>query len=117
MKTNSKFGFGVSTPVLAPKLAVIKQVSDASYNLIEDDNNMILEFTNAGAVSIYTASGLTTGFQCTIINYGGNTKTLVVGGGCTLYSKDAKLALATQYGAATIYHRGSNVFLAFGDLT
>jgi hypothetical protein len=113
----SKFGFGVNTPTLAPKLAVVKQEAGASYNLTEDDNNCIIEFTNVGAVSIYVMAGLSVGFQCTVVNYGGATKTLIAGAGCTLLSKDAKLALASQYGAATTYHRGSNVFLAFGDLT
>ena len=45
------------------------------------------------------------------------TGTISLSATTTLQSKNAATDLANQYGAATVYHRGSNVWIAIGDLS
>lgn len=100
-------------------LATIKQVTGTSYTALAADSSKILEFTASGATTITLPIGLTTGYQITIINYGGTTsltKTFAAGSGATIKSRNSRLALNTQYDGATAYYRGSNVWVLIGDL-
>ena len=95
-----------------PREAVIVPVA-ASRDLASTDAGCVLECD--GTFTITAPNGLPAGFQAVIVNVGAGTITLAAAG--TLQSKDANVDLADQYGAATMYHRGSNVWIAFGDLS
>lgn len=84
----------------------------AGYQLTTGDEAKIIECN--GTFTITLPNGLDTGFQCTIVNVG--TGTITLAAATTLQSKDSAVTLPNQYSAATVYHRGSNVWLAFGDL-
>jgi hypothetical protein len=58
--------------------------------------------------------GLDTGFQAVIVNIG--TGTITLAATTALYSKDGDTKLSVQYTGATVYHRGSNLWIAMGDL-
>ena len=58
---------------------------------------------------------MATGMKVDIVNVG--TGTITLAASTTLQSKNSKTKLETQYGGASVYHRGSNVWLAVGDLT
>ncbi len=83
-----------------------------AYELAAGDEGKIIECN--GTFTVTLPDGLDTGFQAAIINVGSGTITLAAA--TTLQSKDAAVTLPNQYGAATIYNRGSDVWLAFGDL-
>ena len=83
------------------------------YQLTEADNNKIIECD--GTFTITLPNSLSTGFQAVVVNVG--TGTITIAAATTLQSKDSKTKLASRYGAASVYHRGSNVWLAFGDLS
>jgi hypothetical protein len=68
-----------------------------------------------GTFTVTVPTGLDTGFQFVVVNVGSGTITLASNG--TLNSKDSATDLANQWGAATVYHRGSDVHVAFGDLS
>jgi hypothetical protein len=95
-----------------PESASIVAVS-GSRDLATTDAGKILEAT--GTITITAPNGLATGFQCVIVNVGSGT--IALAATTTLQSKDSANELANQYGAATIYHRGSNVWVAIGDLS
>lgn len=83
------------------------------YTLAAGDEAKIIECD--GTFTITLPNGLDAGFQVVIVNVGSGTITLSAA--TTLQSKDAATQLANQYGLATVYHRGSNVWLAAGDLS
>ena len=102
-------------------LATIKTITGTSYTVLSGDSGKILEFTNTGATTVTLATGLTIGFQVTLVSYGNGTtsgvKTIAAGTGATVKSANSALKLSTIFGAATAYYRGSNVWVCFGDLT
>lgn len=103
------------------QLAYTKTVTGTTYTIQSSDGGMTIEFTATGTCAITLPTGLTTNLQCTLISYGNGTtsgvKTLTAGTGASIKSANSALKLATIFGAATIYYRGSNIWVAFGDLT
>lgn len=111
-------GTGASTAAAAranldalPIDAGIVAVS-SSRDLVASDNGKILEAT--GTITITGPDGLDTGFQVAIVNVGSGVITIAAA--TTLQSKRAAVTIDTQYAAATLYHRGSNVWLLLGDI-
>jgi hypothetical protein len=86
----------------------------ANYQLTDADDQTIIYCTNTIDIDIPT--GLKAGFSCVIVNEGTGTITLDALSSVTLNTKESNTQLTAQYGAATIYHKGSNVFSAWGDL-
>jgi len=85
----------------------------ANHTLVAGDNGKIIECD--GTFTISLPDGLDDGFQVAIVNIG--TGTITLSAITTLTSKDSKTDLANQYGGASVYHAGSNVWRAFGDLS
>jgi len=101
-----------SAVAAVPENAVILSKS-VDYALVAGDEAKIIECD--GTFTITLPDGLNVGFQIVIVNVGSGTITIVAD--TTLQSKDAATQLANQYGFATAYHRGSNVWLVGGDLS
>lgn len=97
---------------LVPQDAAILSKSGA-YPLAAGDEAKIIECN--GTFTITLPNGLDTGFQAVIVNIG--TGVITLAATTTLTTKDSAVTLANQYGAATVYHAGSNVWRAFGDLS
>lgn len=93
-----------------PEDAGIVTVSSGR-DLATTDAGKILECS--GTFSMTCPNGLDAGFQCTLVNVGSGTITIAAA--TTLQGDGTQLA--TQYTGATVYHRGSNVWLAMGRLT
>jgi hypothetical protein len=85
----------------------------ASYTLQSTDNNKIIEFTTGATLTL--PNGLSTGFKVDVMNMGLGT-TITLNATTTLLSKDSKVTITSQYGGVSIYHQGSNVWVATGDL-
>jgi hypothetical protein len=104
-----------------PTIAVIATKTGTTYTALSTDIGKIIEFTATGATTITLPTGLTTGYQITIVNYGngtvGGVRTFAAGSGASIKSKSGNLKLSTVFDAATAYYRGSNVWVVFGDLT
>lgn len=79
----------------------------ANYTIAAGDAGKIVECN--GTFTITLPDSLDTGFQIVIVNVG--TGTITIAASTTL---QGVTSIATQYAAATAYHRGSNVWLAFG---
>lgn len=95
-----------------PRDATILSKS-AIYTVLAADAGKIIECD--GTFTVTLPDSLATGFQVVIVNVGSGT--ITVAASTTLQTKDSNADLANQYGAATAYHRGSNVWCAFGDLS
>jgi len=100
------------TATVAAKNAKFNNKS-ASYTLVAADNNKIIEVDTTSTITL--PDGLDTGFQCVIVNTG-SSQTITLSATTTLTSKDSNTTITSQYGAVTVYHAGSNVWRAFGDL-
>ncbi len=97
---------------LVPQDAAILSKSGA-YSLAAGDEAKIIECN--GTFTITLPNGLDTGFQAVIVNIG--TGVITLAATTTLTTKDSAVTLANQYGAATVYHAGANVWRAVGDLS
>ena len=94
-----------------PTAAGIVSVSSGR-DLATTDAGKILECD--GTFSLNCPDGLDTGFQVALSNVGSGTITITAT--TTLQSKDSAVTISSQYSMATVYHRGSNVWLLVGDL-
>ena len=74
-------------------------------------NNLI---DASGTFSINLPNGLDTGFQTTIINSGPGVITITAS--TTLLTSDASVALRKRYSAASVIHKGSNIWYGLGSL-
>lgn len=83
-----------------------------AYELASGDEAKIIECN--GTFTITCPNGLDTGFQVVIVNVGSGTITIAAS--TTLQSKDSANTIASQYAAALVYHRGSNIWLLAGDI-
>jgi hypothetical protein len=86
--------------------------------LNESYNNKIIEVsgsTGLTGVTITTPTGLTVGWQVVVVNM--ITVTITIASDGTILSKGSAVNLANQYGAASMYHRGNNVYTLFGDIS
>ena len=97
--------------------ANIVPVASSTYTLQLTDSGKIIEFTDAGAVTISCPTGLPVGFQCILVNIGGGDKTIEASGGASIYTKDSKVIISGAYNAATVYYRAINEWVGFGNLS
>lgn len=95
---------------LIPQDALIISKTEG-YQVASGDAGKIIECS--GTFSVTFPNGLDTGFQVTVVNVGAGVITLAAS--TTLQSDGTQLE--TQYTGASVYHRGSNVWLALGRLT
>ena len=82
----------------------------SEYTVQNADNAKIIECN--GTFSIIFPDVLDVGFQVVIVNVGSGTITL----SATTTLQAEATTLPNQYTGATVYHRGSNVWLAMGRL-
>ena len=97
--------------VIAPAVKIISRTGtttiDATYagRVVECNGTFTVTFPNSMA----------TGMKVDIVNVG--TGVITLAASTTLQSKGSFTKLANRYGGASVYHRGSNVWLAVGDLS
>ena len=109
--TNNPHSVTAAQADAVPEDAAILSKS-GGYEVAAGDAAKIIECDGTFAINL--PDGLDAGFQVAIVNIGAGTITLTAD--TTISTKDAAVTLPNQYGAATAYHSGSNVWIAFGDL-
>jgi len=110
---NESGTFALTTDVATKtdkNLSIISK--STTYTVAAADNNKVIHCD--GTFTITLPDGLDTGYNVTVVNVG--TGTITLSATTTLNTKDSAVTLPNQYGAATIYHAGSNVWYAYGDL-
>ncbi len=94
----------------------VNQQTGTTYTFVVADNDRIVEFTSATAVTATVPSDLPAGWNCVVVQIGAGKVTFAAGGGSTVNSANSKLGISARYGTATIYSRGSGLYLLSGSL-
>lgn len=101
---------------------VTVNAQSASYTLVlADGTSMAVEMNVASANNLTvppnSSVAFVTGTVIEVAQLGAGTTTLVAGAGVTINSRGALLNLAGQYAVASLRKRGTNLWLATGDLS
>jgi len=86
-----------------------------SYTLVSSDNGKIITINSSSATTITVPSGLSIGFNCTVIRLGTGTVTFSASG-VTINSIDNLLSIDSQHGAVSLFSYASNIFNLAGNL-
>jgi hypothetical protein len=101
--------------------SVVLNTQTDSYSLVLSDSGKTIEMNSASANSVTiplnSSQAFTIGTTIDIVQYGSGQTTISPTSGVTIRSKDNNLKLSGQYSGATIYKRGTDEWVAFGDLT
>ena len=93
------------------------RVIDASGPLGSGDQGTFVEVDSAGAVVLTIDEDLPIGWSTAVVRIGtGTVSFAAAGGGSIVSTVGASPSIGSQYGGATIYHRGSGVFVIQGNL-
>jgi hypothetical protein len=117
-----------NTTQIATTAFVYKEVNEtsidtkvASYSLVVADAGKTIEMDVGSAndltIPLNSSQAIPIGSTVDIIQYGAGQTTLVATGGVTVRSKDGNLKLTGQYSGVTLYKRGTDEWVAIGDLT
>jgi hypothetical protein len=93
---------------------ILATFSNPSTNYIVQNSDINGIIDASGTFTIYLPNTLSIGFQTTIVNAGPGIITL---NASTLLTIDSSTRIATQNAAASVVHKGSGVWRAFGNLT
>lgn len=93
----------------------------ASYSLLLADAGSTIEMNVASAnnltIPLNSSQAFPIGTTIDVIQYGAGQTTLVATSGVTVRSKENNLKLTGQYSGVTLYKRGTDEWVAIGDLT
>ena len=107
---------GSTTSTLAGFGAQINTIAN-SVTLAAADNAEIIQSNATTAISITIPTGLPTGFNCMVLQYGAGQITFSPAAGVTLINRNSFNKTIGQYALVTLLHIGSNVVIISGELT
>jgi len=90
-------------------------IVSASTTLLIDETHIGKIIECNGTFTVTFPNSLVSGAKIDVVNVG--TGIITLAASTTLQTKSSYTKLASQYGGASVYHRGSNIWLAVGDLT
>jgi hypothetical protein len=85
----------------------------SSRDLTSADNGKILQSTSASAITIVIPTGLPTGFNCTIVQWGAGQITF----SGNYINRGSFTKSASQYSVVSILHLGSNNIIVSGEMS
>jgi hypothetical protein len=117
-----------NTTQLATTAFVYKEVNEvaidtktASYTLAVADAGKVIEMNVASAnnltIPLNSSVAIPINSTIDIVQYGVGQTTIVPESGVTIRSKEGALKISGQYSAVTLYKRGTNEWVAMGDLS
>lgn len=105
----------------SPEISVVVNTQTASYTTVLTDAGKLIEMNVATANTLTLPPNASVaypvGTSMDVIQYGAGQTTLTPGAGVSILANGSKLKLTGQYSGATVYYRGSNVWVANGDLS
>jgi hypothetical protein len=110
--TGALTGGNSSTSSISGFAANVASIS-ASYSLTAADNGKILQSTSASAITVTIPSGLPTGFNCTVVQWGAGQVTF----SGTYVNRGSFTKTASQYSVVSILHLGSNNIIVSGEMS
>jgi hypothetical protein len=105
-------GGNTSTSTLSGFTANLTSIS-ANYPITAADNGKILQSTASSAITITIPSGLPTGFNCTVVQWGAGQITF----SGSYVNRGGFTKTASQYSVASIIHLGSNNIIVSGEMS
>lgn len=101
--------------------SVVTNTQTASYTLAASDAGKVIEMNVSSAnnltVPLNSSVAIPVGTSIDVVQYGSGQTTIVADGGVTILSSGSKLKLTSQYSAASLYKRGTDEWIAMGDLS
>lgn len=97
--------------------ASVNAQTGTSYALVSGDNGKIITLNNASSIGVTASSGLSTGFNCVLVQLGAGQVTVNAASGVTLNARSSWKKLAGQYAAATLVVYDTNTYVLSGDTT
>ena len=82
--------------------------------LSNGDNGKVIVFSNANDVTVTLPNGLTSGFNCTLVQEGSGIVKVVVSGSAVLYGYNSNNATAGRYASINIYPIGTDTYILDG---
>lgn len=110
--TGTLTGGNTSTSSISGFAANVGSIS-ANYPLTAADNGKILQSTASTAITITIPSGLPTGFNCTVVQWGAGQITF----SGSYVNRGGFTKTASQYSVASIIHLGSNNIIVSGEMS
>lgn len=102
------------------EVAGVNTQTGTAYTLDITDKGKVVEMNNASANTLTVPPNADEAFavktRIDIVQYGAGQTTIAAGSGVTIRSKDSNLKISAQYGAASLYKRGTNEWVLIGDL-
>lgn len=95
---------------------IVKVINGSSYTLISSDNGRILICSNPGAMSVVVPTGLSSGFNCQVIQNDTGEVTFTNATNVVLNSFGSLFKTSGRYAAASLVSTASNVFVLAGNL-
>jgi len=112
------YASGVESPNYTTNLASINSVSTSGYILANTDNGRTVLFTNEGPTAVQVPTGLTPGFNCTLIQTTVSGQLTVTSGtGISINSAYGANKTTTRYSVTGIIGIAANSYILTGDIT
>ncbi len=89
--------------------------SSTSRTLSNSDNGKVLYFSNPSAITVTTATGLTSGFSCLLVQGGAGQITVAQGASTTRVNRSGQYKSAGQYAGISLICPVGNLFILMGD--
>jgi len=96
-------------------VSTVNAQTGTSYTLLVSDNNKIITFNNAGAITLTVPTGLGVGFSVLILQLGVGEVTFTTSG-TTINNRQGFTKTADQFAAATLVSYATNTFISSGDM-
>lgn len=101
--------FNMATAPSSPKT-----IGDTAYTVQASDNNAVLVFNNADAITVTIPVGLPSNFQCCFVQEGAGQIT-VVDDGVTINNRQTQTKTAGQYALISLVAIAQDVYVLGGD--
>ena len=91
-------------------------VAGTTHTLLEANRSRIGRFTSSSAVTVTVPAGLSSNFDCMILQLGTGQITIQAGAGVTLRSGQSAFRTAYRYASVSVICIGTNEFLVSGEV-
>lgn len=107
---------GIQGPPGPSGVAEFFDVFDAAYTLDDANRSKIGRFRSNSATTITVPAGLSSNFDCMILQLGDGQIEFVAGAGATIRSGNSAFKTAYKYAAANVICIGTNEYLISGEV-
>lgn len=100
-----------------PGIGTFVTISGTSYVLGDADRSKVFRFSNASGVTVTVPLGLSSSFDCMLVQTGAGQVTVSGVSGVTINAALSATKTAYQYAVATLVPIGTNAFILSGEVT